>query len=91
MARGIIGVVDYDVVEGPVRSVRKINRKCGYCGHKLSDRNPNKYCWVHILKGWQKDMAVSEANQYASYRKHLKKMKELKARKKRALLKGKKK
>jgi len=51
-----VGVLDYEVYDGPIRKRRKTTYKCKYCGKLLSIYNDNIYCWAHTMKGWQKEV-----------------------------------
>lgn len=57
---------------------RKRKKTCGICGKVLSIYNDNKYCFVHTMKGFEKEAKERDAKKFASYRKHLKKMKKKK-------------
>ncbi len=34
--------------------------KCRHCGKRLSSYNENEYCFVHIYKGYQSDVAAED-------------------------------
>ena len=34
--------------------------KCEYCGKKLSTYNENRFCFVHIYKGYQSDQQAED-------------------------------
>ena len=63
---------------------RKKIRKCLICKKILSMYNDNKYCFNHIVAGWeleQKNIARKQKNTYA---KHQEKMKSLAKKKRKA-------
>jgi len=76
MARGRV----INAIEDPIgekrKTPRKKVRKCKVCGKLLSMYNDNKYCFVHMLKGYELEQQESDARKFVSYRKHQKRMRE---------------
>ena len=60
------------VPTGAKAEPRKRQRKCKICGKVLSMYNENKYCFVHVMKGFEKELGTIKDKQFASYKKHLK-------------------
>ena len=70
-----------DVPAGEKRKTpRKTTKKCKVCGKALSMYNSNKYCFVHIMRGYELERDIADNKKYFSYQKHIKKMKERKKR-----------
>lgn len=52
------------------RYVRKYKNKCAVCGHTLSVYNKNKYCFVHMMKGFDIEWSNMQRKQYTANRSH---------------------
>jgi len=66
--------------ETPTRRRKKL---CKVCGKTLSIYNENKYCFVHIMRGYELEKEIADEKKFTSYRKHLKKMNQQNKEKKR--------
>ena len=49
-------------------------RRCKVCNTLLSRYNDNKYCFAHMLKGYELEQRESDAKKFVSYKKHQKRM-----------------
>ena len=72
MARTNVEAVDMPL--GEKKKPRKRVRKCKVCGTPLSMYNDNKYCFSHVLKGFEMEQAKREGRYRANYKRGLAKM-----------------